>query len=174
MLPLYTLWNIGKPFSKLTPKPICINLETLPSFPLRGVDGSPVYLPVLKDEWKDNPPIIGKPQFIIIEDNQPRWAEDYEVDVLVKRGPHLPDKTIFDYTRDPMILRQVLDFDPNDIESKQCYINNAHPVNTASDIARFAELIGDKELEAKAQHDYAWNSWQRVLRAGAKRGIIVD
>lgn len=66
--------------------------------------------------------------------------------------------------------------DPFEHESKECYINNAHPVNAAADIARWAEIIGNKELVAKgnAQRDYAWNRCQRVVREYRKKGIIVD
>ena len=66
--------------------------------------------------------------------------------------------------------------DPFEHESKECYIKNAHPVNAAADIARWAEIIGNKELVAKAnaQRDYAWNRCQRVVREYRKKGIIVD
>jgi len=54
-------------------------------------------------------------------------------------------------------LRRKLDFDPNDLENKEC---NAHPVNKAGDIAWLAKILGKKILEPKAnaQCDYAWNS----------------
>lgn len=88
----------------------------------------------------------------------------------------LKGKTIFDFTEDKKIIKEIVGFNPSDKERKEHYINNCHPINAARDIYEYACTVKNKELRQAAllYGDELQEEMEERAEEAAKEGIIVD
>ena len=90
----------------------------------------------------------------------------------------LRNKTIFDFTDDPKIIEEIVNFDPNDEVRKMNYLDilNCAPTNIAGDILQCAKITNNQDL-AKACElliKKLWREWHKRCAEAQKEGIIID
>ncbi|MBV5348817.1 hypothetical protein JZU61_04190 [bacterium] len=89
---------------------------------------------------------------------------------------NLRGKSIFDFTMDPEILKEIVGFDPNDDSRKTHYLESCSPINLAGDISLFAKKTHNTELQ-KAGESLAnrlRRDWNRRCTQAQKKGLIID
>ncbi|WP_368107682.1 hypothetical protein [Bacteroides nordii] len=88
----------------------------------------------------------------------------------------LKGKTIFDFTEDEKIIKEIVGFNSFDKERKEHYINNCHPINAARDIYEYACIMKEKGLRQAAllYSDEAQEEMEERAEEAAKEGIIID
>lgn len=81
------------------------------------------------------------------------------------------NKTIFDFTDDSSLITEIIGEMPRDY-----YVENVHPVNAIADIATFAKLTNNAELEDEATQELRQveEGWTIHLDEGMSDGVLID
>lgn len=94
----------------------------------------------------------------------------------IQNYKELKGKTIFDFTKDEVIIVEIVGFNPSDEATKEHYVKNCHPINAAHDIYEYACMIKEKGLRQAAllYSDEAQEEFEKRAEEAAKEGIIID
>ena len=81
------------------------------------------------------------------------------------------EASVFDFTDDPIILRQIV----GNI-TKVDYFYRCHYINRLQDILKYASIIEDHRLMTLATKATAkaWREWSKMAKEAQKQGIIID
>lgn len=93
----------------------------------------------------------------------------------IQNYKELKGKTIFDFTKDEVIIIEIVGFNSFDEDSKKYYLG-AIPMLLAHDIYRYACMVDNKSLRQAALlcEDELREEYEEMVNEAAKKGIIVD